>query len=77
MLLHMVIWITGLSGAGKTSIGRALLDLWRQDNPAVVLVDGDDHAVIRRRFTVDDMMKLESMPPWLEQNPGFVADGGG
>ena len=42
-----------------------------------VLVDGDDHAVIRRRFTVDDMMWLESMPPWLEQNPTFVADGGG
>ncbi len=42
-----------------------------------VLVNGDDHAVIRRRFTVDDMMRLESMPPWLEQNPGFVADGGG
>ena len=42
-----------------------------------VLVNGDDHAVIRRRFTVDDMMRLESMPPWLEQNSGFVADGGG
>ncbi len=42
-----------------------------------VLVNGDDYAVIRRRFTVDDMMRLESMPPWLEQNSGFVADGGG
>ena len=42
-----------------------------------VLVNGDDHAVIRRRFTVDDMMRLESMPPWLDQNPDFVADGGG
>jgi len=42
-----------------------------------VLVNGDDHAVIRRRFTVDDMIRLESMPPWLEQNPDFVADGGG
>ena len=42
-----------------------------------VLVDGDDHAVIRRRFTVDDLMRLESMPPWLEKDPGFVADGGG
>jgi adenylylsulfate kinase-like enzyme len=43
----MVIWITGLSGAGKTSIGRAVLTLWRQTDPAVVLVDGDE---VRRLF---------------------------
>ena len=46
----MVIWITGLSGAGKTSIGRAVLDLWRQDDPAVVLVDGDE---VRRLLGLD------------------------
>ena len=54
MLLHMVIWITGLSGAGKTSIGRAVLDLWRQDNPAVVLVDGDDVRQFLGRDRPDD-----------------------
>lgn len=42
MQLDMVIWITGLSGAGKTSIGRAVVELCRQINPAVVLVDGDE-----------------------------------
>ncbi len=31
-----------------------------------ILVDGDDYAVIRRRFTVQDMLALESLPPWLE-----------
>ena len=54
MLFHMVIWITGLSGAGKTSIGRAVLDLWRQDNPAVVLVDGDHVREILGRDRLDD-----------------------
>ena len=50
----MVIWITGLSGAGKTSIGRAVIDMWRQDNPAVVLVDGDDVRQLLGRDGPDD-----------------------
>ncbi len=35
-----------------------------------VLVDGSDHAVIRRRFTVQDMLSLESLPPWLQGGVG-------
>ena len=38
----MVIWLTGLSGSGKTSIGRQLCDLWKAEAPNTVLVDGDD-----------------------------------
>jgi diaminopimelate decarboxylase len=30
-----------------------------------VMVDGDGYAVIRKRFTVADMLALESLPPWL------------
>lgn len=30
-----------------------------------VLVDGDDFAVVRRRFTVEDMLALENLPDWL------------
>lgn len=37
----MVIWLTGLSGAGKTTIGKELqISLKRRNN--VVLIDGDD-----------------------------------
>ncbi len=37
----MVIWLIGLAGAGKTSIGRALHGLIKGIDPATVLLDGD------------------------------------
>jgi len=43
----MVIWIIGLSGAGKSVIGATLYKLMKQENPATVLVDGDQ---IREMF---------------------------
>lgn len=36
-----LFWITGLSGAGKTTIGRALYDDLRRLKPSVVFLDGD------------------------------------
>lgn len=42
-----------------------------------VLVDGDDYAVIRRRFTVEDMLALETMPPWLQDDLPRAVGGGG
>jgi len=43
----MVIWITGLSGAGKTTIGRHVHAMLKDKAPNTVLVDGDE---IRRVF---------------------------
>lgn len=37
----MVIWITGLSGAGKTTIGKALTELIKLDFKNTVFLDGD------------------------------------
>ncbi len=34
-------WITGLSGAGKTTIGSALFARLKAENPATVMLDGD------------------------------------
>jgi len=37
----MVIWITGLSGAGKTTVCTALHALLKPELPEVVMLDGD------------------------------------
>jgi adenylylsulfate kinase-like enzyme len=36
-----VYWITGLSGAGKTTIGKALYEAMLENDPKVVFLDGD------------------------------------
>lgn len=36
-----VIWITGLAGAGKTTIGRLLYEKLKEQYPNTVLFDGD------------------------------------
>jgi len=37
----MVVWIMGLSGAGKTTLATEVYEQLRQEVPNVVLVDGD------------------------------------
>lgn len=73
----MVIWLIGLSGAGKSSVGRALYELWRARDPATVLVDGDevravfgqdrssaDYTVQGRRVNA---VRLYEMCAWLDR----------
>ncbi|MEK9660155.1 MAG: adenylyl-sulfate kinase [Alphaproteobacteria bacterium] len=43
----MVIWLTGMSGAGKTTIAEAMVAMLKPSIPELVLVDGD---VIRELF---------------------------
>lgn len=45
-------WITGLSGAGKSTIGNMLADNLRQKNRAVVILDGDDMREVMGRTSV-------------------------
>ncbi len=42
-----VVWITGLSGAGKTTLCRAIVDLVKSLLPELVVLDGD---VVRAAF---------------------------
>lgn len=35
-------WITGLSGAGKTTIGRQLYVALQKNNPGIIFLDGDE-----------------------------------
>ncbi len=46
----MIVWLVGLSGAGKTTIARELHRQWQAQDPATVLVDGDE---IREIFKHD------------------------
>lgn len=46
----MVIWLIGLSGAGKSTIGRELYKLWKTKEQNTVFVDGDE---IREIFQHD------------------------
>lgn len=46
----MIIWMIGLSGAGKTTIGREVCALWKETAPNTVLVDGDEIRAMFRQI---------------------------
>lgn len=55
----MIVWITGISGAGKTTIGKELCKQWRRKGNKVVLLDGDE---LRHLFKQDKNIQDYSIP---------------
>ncbi len=55
----MVIWIIGMSGAGKSVIGRRVYAQLKAGDPATVLVDGDDVREIFGHDRSDDAYTLD------------------
>lgn len=49
----MVIWLIGMSGAGKTTIGREVYELVKASLPNTVFVDGDEVRDIFRHDNED------------------------
>ncbi len=45
----MVVWLVGLSGAGKSTIGRELHKEWKLISPNTVLIDGDEIRALFKR----------------------------
>lgn len=54
-----LIWLTGLSGAGKTTIAKAMIEKLKADGHAVMLLDGDEIRDIFKNngFTKEDRIK--------------------
>lgn len=50
MARGFVVWLTGLSGGGKTTIARTIEDALKSMNRSVVVLDGDE---IRRHLSPD------------------------
>ncbi len=44
----VTVWFTGLSGAGKTTVSRAVADRLREDNYPIEILDGD---IVRQNLT--------------------------
>lgn len=72
----MVIWLIGMSGAGKTTIGRELFEVLKKSNNATVLVDGDDIRALYKfdqptDFSIKGRMtsarRLQEICMWLEK----------
>ena len=79
----MVIWLVGMSGAGKSTIGRSLCSSLKQDRPQTVFVDGDEMRALFRHDQIEDAYSLagrrinaeriQSLCRWLDgQNMDVV-----
>jgi len=74
--LAVIIWITGLSGAGKSTIGQIVYDIWKAQGPATVLVDGDEvRKILRAENRAQDYtmaarrvvaQKIHDLCAWLD-----------
>ena len=49
-----VIWITGLSGSGKTTVGARLTEVLRSRNLPIVFLDGDDLRAVLNKDKIGD-----------------------
>lgn len=73
----MVIWLVGLSGSGKTTIGTEVYRLWKKKEANTVLLDGDhirkimqndktsaDYSMQGRKLNANRIVEICS---WLDQ----------
>jgi adenylylsulfate kinase len=72
----MVIWLVGLSGAGKSTIGRATYELIKEELPNTVFVDGDEVREVFRHdshdaYSIDgrrlNSERISALCRWLDR----------
>ena len=68
----MIIWITGLSGSGKTSLAKEIVKLLRSQGKNVVLLDGDELRKVfnisknqKQKYTREERLKLSKQYSFL------------
>lgn len=55
----MVIWLIGLAGSGKTTVGREVYARWKAKDRSTVFVDGDEVRDIFRHNRGDEPYSVE------------------
>lgn len=55
----MVIWLIGLAGSGKTTVGREVYEKWKAKDRSTVFVDGDEVRDIFRHNGGDEPYSVE------------------
>tara|TARA_R110002012_G_scaffold47399_1_gene124207 strand:- start:14949 stop:15464 length:516 start_codon:yes stop_codon:yes gene_type:complete len=55
----MIVWVIGLAGSGKSTVGRAVYEKWKAIDPATVLIDGDEIREIFRHDRSDEAYTVE------------------
>ena len=55
----MIVWLIGLSGVGKSTIGKELYKIWKKDSKPTVIIDGDEIRRIFKHNIGDDPYSIE------------------
>lgn len=73
----MIVWIVGLAGSGKTTVGRQVHAGWQAADPATVLIDGDEMRAIfahdrgEAAYTVEGRRinsdRIRALCAWLDR----------
>ena len=69
----MVIWLIGMSGAGKTVIGRHLYEMWKAEAASTVFVDGDEIRELFNQNQSPDAYMMEGRRLNAERITGLCA----
>ena len=54
----VVFWITGLSAAGKTTLGEELANRLRKMKESVIFLDGNSYHIESRMMSISDIFML-------------------
>lgn len=72
----MLIWITGLAGAGKTTVATALVNRLKEHYNNIILLDGDSFREIMGQDVGYDLMGRKTMARRMSRLCKYLTDQG-